>query len=491
VTRDSRPAAQRQELRCLGLLIAASGLALIAAFACRPRDILSPTVRFLFPTNGDTVIRGTVQLKILAQDNQGIERVDVYVDSAFDSTTRDGTADTFRYFWHAHSESLNAFHTLAARPFDAAGNSAEAAIRVFVIPDTWATHHGGEILSDETWRARDNPHVIDYDVSVRNATLTIEPGCRVQLEPGSWLYCGYVDPGAIVADGRPDSLIVFTSRRWSPKPGDWQSIGIYDYALPTTSFRYCRFEYGGPSGSSTIVVSNAGMHFNHCRILASGGFGIDCRNGGWFRSCTSNVVTAGPWYPVRIGPQQAGTLGPGDSLNGNQIDAVEVTGGEVKGEAVWPKLSVPYVVSGDITIASDTSLALLTVAPGCSVLLAGTGFYVGPNSPGALVADGRSQTITFTGRNSEPEPGAWKSIWFAEHAIDSLCRLQGCRLEYGGAWDSANVRIQDARPEISGDSIGYSPAYGIFVGGTVYPVPESLAARNIFYHDSLGPVNRP
>jgi len=442
------------------------------------------------PEDGDTVIKGSVLLKVLSSDNQKVDRLDVYADSVFNGTAGDHRGDTYRYYWDATGESLNVFHALEARAFDPAGDSAQAVIGVFLIPDTWATHHGGEILQNETWHARDNPHVIDYDVSVRNATLTIEPGCLVKFQPGAWLYCGYVDEGAIVANGSADSMIVFTSNRWTPLPGDWQSVGIYDYALPSTRFSYCRFEYGGPSGSSTIVVSNAGVSFDHCRVVSSGGFGIDCWNSGWFRSFTDNVVTAGPWYPVRIAAQQAGTLGAGDSLNGNGVDAVEICGGLVKDTVTWHKLSVPYVVTQDVTIASETSLACLVVAPGCSVKMAGTGFYVGQNAAGAFRADGRAATIAFTGRESEPKPGAWKSIWFGEQAIDSLCVLRNCKLEYGGAWDSANVRIQDCRPEIRDDSIGYSPGYGIFVGGTVYPAPETLVSSNFFYDDSLGAVNR-
>jgi hypothetical protein len=58
-------------------------------------------------------------------------------------------------------------------------------------------------------------------------------------------------------------------------------------------------------------------------------------------------------------------------------------------------------------------------------------------------------------------------------------------------FDSADIRIQNARPEISGDSINHSLAFGIYLSGSVDPNPDSLIQNNVFYEDSLAPIRRP
>src|SRR5687767_13732808 len=46
------------------------------------------------------------------------------------------------------------------------------------------TQHAGFITADETWTAADSPHVVMSELSVRGATLTIEPCAVVVLAEG-------------------------------------------------------------------------------------------------------------------------------------------------------------------------------------------------------------------------------------------------------------------------------------------------------------------
>jgi hypothetical protein len=70
-----------------------------------------------------------------------------------------------------------------------------------------AVEHSGNITSDETWLASDNPHEITANVTVNNlVTLTLEPGVEVYFN-GSY---SIIVNGALSAEGTEDNLIIFT-----------------------------------------------------------------------------------------------------------------------------------------------------------------------------------------------------------------------------------------------------------------------------------------
>jgi subtilisin family serine protease len=72
-------------------------------------------------------------------------------------------------------------------------------------------------------------------------TLVILPGTRIQIDPGVGF--GYQH---ITANGKPDSMIVFTKNINSF--GTWHEIRNFN-SNKSATFRYCIFEYGGRTGS--------------------------------------------------------------------------------------------------------------------------------------------------------------------------------------------------------------------------------------------------
>jgi len=72
-----------------------------------------------------------------------------------------------------------------------------------------------------------------------------------------------------------------------------------------------------------------------------------------------------------------------------------------------------------------------------------------------------------------------------------VSKLVNCTVEYGGANDYGNVRIEDALPTVSGDSLGHSKAYGIWLAGSEYPDPATLRANNTFYDNPSGDIREP
>lgn len=356
------------------------------------------------------------------------------------------------------------------------------------------TYHDQPIASNEIWEPAGNPHIIQDDISVENnATLTIKPGCIVKFEAGTELYCGYYSSGAIVAEGTADSMITFTSNVAAPAPGDWKSIGIYDKAISTTSFKYCIIEYGGMNAQDgEFVISDVGTKLSNCTIRKSGSYGITLSDNGYFKTFDNNTITECTNYPLNIFTEQVRTIGTGNIFTGNTRDAILVRGGVLATTCTWANHGVPYVIDDDVSIGDDSNTPTLTIAPGTTIKFqSGVEFYVGYYGPGGLIADGTSGQITFTSSVEPKTKGDWQSISFYEYSIDAQCKLKNCKIEYAGFDENGNVYIYDAIPEISGDSIGHGKGYGIYIDGSDYPDTTALRANNTFYDNDLGDVYAP
>lgn len=101
------------------------------------------------------------------------------------------------------------------------------------------------IATDVIWSG--DVHVHGVLTVLPNATLTVLPGTRVRMEH----YRGYRDPekrihlvvkGGIVAEGRSDAPIYFTSDAAQPQNGDWSMLRVLSPTGPV-KFSYCVFEF--------------------------------------------------------------------------------------------------------------------------------------------------------------------------------------------------------------------------------------------------------
>lgn len=121
----------------------------------------------------------------------------------------------------------------------------------------FALDHSGEIQSDETWLAADNPHVIVNHLFLNSGvTLTIEPGVEIFINAGRRLYFY----GNLTAVGLPGQEILFTRNTAS----NWGYIWFLHDAAGT--FEYCTIEHSDHGifgdGSGTITVSNVTFRDN-------------------------------------------------------------------------------------------------------------------------------------------------------------------------------------------------------------------------------------
>ena len=351
----------------------------------------------------------------------------------------------------------------------------------------------------QTWLNHGVPYVIMGTMGVQGSSspiLTIAAGTTVKLGPGVEFRCGHgSQSGAISAIGTASQRITFTSSATDPAPGSWSEIGIYNAATNATQFTYCDFSYAGSSAAyGAFYLYGASPKFDNCNISQSGDYGVVVEGDGKFSSFTNNAITTCAKYPINIQANYAGTLGAGNPLTGNAsgYDGVELDGDFVTENQTWLNHGVPYILDGLVGVEGSSSPEL-TIAPGSTVKLRnGVEFRCGYGSePGAIIADGTSERITITCAATPPAPGSWNYISFYDAALTSS-KLVNCNIMYGGD-GYGNIYVYNAKPTISGDSIGYSDSYGIYLDGDTLnlPKPATLRANNTFYSNASGDVREP
>jgi len=450
-----------------GIAIAAVAV-LLLILACIPNT--APVVSITAPHDGDTLTRSIITVKAHATDNVAVTKVEFYVDDELKVAQYLRVADTFYGVWDALTAASGS-HAIKAKASNALSKTAEASITV-VLAGGGPTLHAGAITTDETWHPADNPHIISSNVwPSGNHTLTIEPGCVVQFAPGTELYCGYSgDSGAIVAVGKPDSIIKFTSSVPSPAPGDWKAVGVCGSAISTTRFSYCTFEYGGEVayGRGEFHVEDVGAKADYCVFQHSADYGIVCDSGGFFAEFANNTVTNNANYAIKLNANHVGSLPAGNAFTGNTKEGIEVEGDEITTSATWPCFGVPYVLAGDVEVA-DPLGPVLTIDPGNTIKLAsGVQLYCGWSHPGGIIAVGTSSApITFSSAAASPNPGDWKKIAVYTQTV-STTRFAYCTFEYGGeaSSDAGEVYLRDNQVVgIDNCTIRYSGDHGVVCNG--------------------------
>jgi hypothetical protein len=360
----------------------------------------------------------------------------------------------------------------------------------------------GTVTQSQTWANQGVPYLITGNVWISDAsnspTLILAAGDTVKVATGVEILVGhYGTPGAVSAIGTASSPIVFTTNVSNPQPGDhWSDIGLYEGATSSTQFVYCVIEYGGnSSGSGAIYVDNSAPRIDNCTIRHSSDYGVfSSSSGAHFASFQNNTITDCAKYPIHILPDDIRRLGAGNTLTGNAsgYDDIEVVSGTVTTSATWLNQGVPYVAAGNIWVSDASASPMLTIAPGNTLKFRSyaellIGHY---STPGGLIADGTSGRITFTSAVNPPAPGNWDCISFYEGAL-SNSKLVNCNVEFGGHDDYGNIYISDCVPTITGDSIGNSSAWGIYLSGTTYPNPADLLLNNTFFSNATGSVRVP
>jgi parallel beta-helix repeat protein len=365
------------------------------------------------------------------------------------------------------------------------------------------------------------------------ATVTVAPGVVVKFRRDTYAGVRLIVNGALVADGKPDSLIVFSSERDDnhgnpmdtnndgpatiPNYDDWGSVEFTSGSDDVTCLiDRCVVNYGGMrywSGDhhhGGVRLSNAGPTISNS-LFHGNRYGIEC-DGNSDPDILNNQVTDSEYTPIWMSLKSSPTFS-GNSFSGNRFKALGIMEGTLSSDATLVTRTVAgipniaYLALSDITIASG---AKLTIGPGVVVKL--NDWYRRIVIEGALEANGTADSmVVFTsvkddahggdtnndGNATTPSPDDWRQICFTGTSVDSLCVLDYCHLLFGGSDVSGNqkgmIQTNSASPTISHSIISDS-YYGVvcignsnpvltdnqFLNSTYLPVVISLASNPTF-----------
>ncbi|MBI5099602.1 MAG: right-handed parallel beta-helix repeat-containing protein [Nitrospirae bacterium] len=350
------------------------------------------------------------------------------------------------------------------------------------------------ISSNSTWTYAGSPYIITGNISVYGSsepTLTIEPGVEVRFNGLYYLNIGYSSyKGRLVAQGTLSSPIIFSSNNAAPAPGNWYGIRFYNHATTESIIDYVTIEYAGYAYGGIYISNNSPTIFNST-ITKNSNKGIDITGSSSpaiANSTISNNATYGIYsassapsisttsfmnngsYAISILPQYAGNLGTGNTASGNGTNGIELRAATISSDSVWPYQTIPYIVTGNISVYG-ASEPTLTIEPGVEVKLNGLYYLnIGYSSyKGRLAAAGTSSDpIVFTSNKATQSPGDWYGIRFYNHAANESS-LDYVTIEYGG-YQYGGIYISNSSPTISYSTIRYNSNSGINITGSSSPV---------------------
>lgn len=196
------------------------------------------------------------------------------------------------------------------------------------------TNVSGFISVNTTWTTGGSPYIIIGNTLLSSGiTLTIEPGVVVKFDSNMNLQVA----GELIADGMPQSRIVFTSNQATPAPGDWGEINFTNtspsavfnasgYYLSGSIMRYCDVSYGGGMSGQVHIISTS-PYISHCNISYSSTDGIYCQGSSYLLD--SSTVSLCTGYGVsfkNVTPPFCGLNIIADSIVNNNDGGIYVDG---------------------------------------------------------------------------------------------------------------------------------------------------------------------
>jgi len=268
------------------------------------------------------------------------------------------------------------------------------------------------------------------------ATLTIEEGAKILANTDSFIW---VDKGKIVVKGTAAAPVTFTSANTTKAPGDWVGIGFREGVMAGTSIEHAIIEYAGSKnngGEAAIKLESMRqgkrISISDTNITQSGQWGIQTDDNGTFAKFENNQLTGNKKGSMNVTAEVLGSIGKGNKF----VDPIHVRDSRIDETTTWPPFDVPVVIDGNIRVASESSVPILTIADKTTVKMGnGSYFAIADSGSGALVA----KNVTFTSASPSPAEGDWTGILLYRKSNGS--DIEGCTFEYGGSTANAGQGV--------------------------------------------------
>lgn len=171
-------------------------------------DTQSPELEFTYPLN-NYVVGDSISFKVSAIDNEGVTKVEFYVDDSHIADA-DDESEPYEYIMDVSGFEIGSLHTVYSKAYDDAGNSS--------ISDTVNFYYKWIMLLEDN----NEPFERDLDkVYIRSTSTTLE--FRVETN-GNW-----VDPHDREGESIDCALFIDTDQNpntgLSPQDSNWYSVG--------------------------------------------------------------------------------------------------------------------------------------------------------------------------------------------------------------------------------------------------------------------------
>ncbi|MEQ1833445.1 MAG: FlgD immunoglobulin-like domain containing protein [Candidatus Eisenbacteria bacterium] len=337
--------------------------------------------------------------------------------------------------------------------------------------------------------------------------VSIAFGAKWTIDPGVVLKMGRIfnDPlgssitidGALVARGKPDSLIVFTASPddlfgqdmrsdgalTAPAAGQWGSISFSGISNDTaTVLQHCRFRYGG-SGGAALRFTNSGQSLSNCIMTLSAGSAVSIEGNSTpsFTNCQFDSSTNAPVTMSLVSEPVFTNV----QFLGNFYTALGVIGEAIAQDVLWKiravagRNNMPYLLQSALTIGLG---ATLTMQPGVIVKSFSGGSILVQR---AMQSEGRTDSlVVFTsyrddfyggdtnndGALTSPTASDWNYITIDGTAIDPQVRFRNTVFRYGGSGTTQGaLRCVNSSPSVDSCLFSFN-AVGISIEGASNPL---------------------
>jgi hypothetical protein len=318
------------------------------------------------------------------------------------------------------------------------------------------------------------------------ATLTIEPGVRVEFASGAGLE---VD-GALNAVGTAALPIVFAGAQ--PTAGYWDGIYFYRTIDNRNVLDHVIVDGAGNTAMLSGVPANVALDRSSAQItntsLRNGkGFGLALAGASSLAGASGfagNTVTSNALGAASLAGDVVGQLaGAGSTFVGNAKNIIAVASHTVLAAQTWPALDVPYLVNGVITVQAD-----LAIAANANLRFATTG-AITVSATGSLAAVGTAgKEVTFVG--DQATTGYWAGILYytsnnTKNVLDHVIVENAGTTYYSSSDPLASLEINKSRIQLKNSIIRNGSGHGL----TLVSATVDAFAGNQFTSNTLGAVN--